>query len=276
MIVSQGEFLQINEINTHFRADGKGKCIIFVHGFLVCSIVWKNLWEEIQQLSTFHLIAPDLPGSGLSSRNLNFTYTFDEFSKWLSLFIKNVSKDPVVLVGHSLGGGISALTAANYPQLIEKLILIDPVTFPQKLPLKGKIPLIPKVGEFVFRYLYNKTLFRDYMKKNVYHPDYKMNEEMIDDFYFLFSTPETRKVNYKILKELNNPIIVSNSLNKIVSPVLLLWGDSDKLFPPDELIPKINKVIPDAISVVISNCGHSPPEEKPAITAKEIVNFINS
>ena len=74
----------------------------------------------------YRLVIPDLPGWGESERLPRENYGYLAQSERLAAFIRNVSPGkPVVLVGHSMGGGIVALVAAGHPQLVSRVALVD-------------------------------------------------------------------------------------------------------------------------------------------------------
>ena len=62
-------------------------------------------------------------------------------------------------------------------------------------------------------------------------------------------------------------------IKKIKKPVLLIWGDDDKLSPP-ALGEIFNKLIKDSKFVLMKNTGHLPQVESPAYLAREFEKFV--
>jgi len=70
-----------------------------------------------------------------------------------------------------------------------------------------------------------------------------------------------------------NPALV-NWLHRIKVPTLVLWGDSDKLFPKEYAEPWKNGV-PGAKAEIIEQCGHLPHVEKAQFAAQKIMTFVD-
>jgi pimeloyl-ACP methyl ester carboxylesterase len=110
------------------------KVILFLHGSGAESGMWK---DHIAQLSsTFHCIAPDLPGHG-KSNHLGWT-TLDEVAESLAGMIKEKGKGPVHVVGLSLGGSLIYRLLELHPELIDRA-LIDGAS---AVPIKGSFGVI--------------------------------------------------------------------------------------------------------------------------------------
>src|SRR5690606_27097674 len=74
----------------------------------------------------YRLLIPDLPGWGESQRKPDQAYGFVEQAANVAAFIAALAPDrPVILLGHSMGGGIAALVAARYPDIVAKLGLFS-------------------------------------------------------------------------------------------------------------------------------------------------------
>ena len=98
--------------------------IVMVHGFVGSKENWYPVARALG--GRYRLVIPDLPGWGESERKPRENYGFLAESERLAAFIRNLSPGkPVVLVGHSMGGGVAALVAAGYPQLVSRVALVD-------------------------------------------------------------------------------------------------------------------------------------------------------
>src|SRR5688572_18613250 len=103
--------------------------LVLVHGFTGSKENWYPLARALD--GRYRLVIPDLPGWGESERLPREQYGFLAQSERLAAFIRTVSPGkPVVLVGHSMGGGIAALVAAGYPQLVSRIALLDAAGVP--------------------------------------------------------------------------------------------------------------------------------------------------
>src|SRR6185312_4075249 len=93
---------------------GDGPTIVLLHGFASS----KEVWLPVAKLLTphFHLIIPDLPGWGESSRNADAGYDIDAQASRLDAFVQALRLQRFVLVGHSMGGAIAGVYAAGHPE----------------------------------------------------------------------------------------------------------------------------------------------------------------
>ena len=108
-----------------------GLPLVAVHGWLDDAASFLHLSNELPE---FRWIALDLPGHGLSDfRPPGSVYHFTDYIGDLHLATKAMGLDRFILVGHSLGAGISAAFAAAFPGRVEKLVLIDGIG-----PISGK------------------------------------------------------------------------------------------------------------------------------------------
>ncbi|HST43708.1 MAG TPA: alpha/beta fold hydrolase, partial [Luteimonas sp.] len=73
----------------------------------------------------YRLVLPDLPGWGGSSREAEGDYGYAAQADRVASFLEAIGGRPVVLVGHSMGGGIAAVVAARYPYLVSHLGLLN-------------------------------------------------------------------------------------------------------------------------------------------------------
>lgn len=110
----------------HYLEKGHGQPIVFLHGFPDFSYLWR---EQINCFSNnYHVIAPDLPGFHLSLKLLNLEdYQLNNLVKSLYEFIQSLKLhyQKIILVGHDWGGLLAWALAMQYPELLEKLIVIN-------------------------------------------------------------------------------------------------------------------------------------------------------
>jgi pimeloyl-ACP methyl ester carboxylesterase len=218
-------------------------------------------------LRSFRVIAPDLPGFGESERPRDFPYHREGYAETLCDLLAGLDVGPVNVAGHSLGGAISLVLAADHPERVAKLALINSVSYPFELPFKARIPQLPVLGEFVFKRLYNRALMHDYFTRNVFAPGFKYDRASVDGYYRAFDPPDARDAAYRVLHTTLDMASLGPKIPKVRAPTLVLWGELDPMFPV-ALGARLAREIPGARFETVPGSGHSPPEEAPEKTVE--------
>ena len=104
-----------------YRRSGSGPAVLLVHGITNDSQTWEPV---IGRLARDHdVIAPDLPGHGRSARQRG-DHSLGAHASMLRDLLQAVGMERVTVVGHSLGGGIAMQFAYQFPEMVERLVLV--------------------------------------------------------------------------------------------------------------------------------------------------------
>ena len=106
--------------------------VVFIHGIASSSAAYDHALEYLEKDKKINarLIAYDLLGSGKSLKSDELEYTYDEQLEALSNSLKEAGvKEPIVLVGHSMGTFISTRFTAKNPGKVKHLILVSPPVY---------------------------------------------------------------------------------------------------------------------------------------------------
>ncbi len=117
------EFVRVGEINLHYVQWGEqGPPVIFIHGLTANAFCFQAFADALA--SDYRIIAYDLRGRGTSDKPA-MGYSVPIHAADLARLIDALGLDRPVIVGHSLGAMIALYFAANYPEKLSKLVLID-------------------------------------------------------------------------------------------------------------------------------------------------------
>ena len=231
--------MKVEDTKLNYIVEGKGKDILILHGWganinTVLPIV--NILKN-----KFRVHALDLPGFGESTEPSEPIDSF-KYAEIVKTYIDNMEIEKVTLIGHSFGGKLSIILGAKYPELVEKIVLVN------------SAGLIPKRGpKYYFKVYSFKTL--RFLYKTLFF--WMKSEEKMERFYKKFGSTDYKDSSGIMRKIL---VIVVNEnllplLNKIKAPTLLIWGDKDTATPL--YMGKImEREIKDSGLVVLEGTGH--------------------
>ncbi|MDN4481886.1 alpha/beta fold hydrolase, partial [Demequina sp. EGI L300058] len=115
--------LRAGDTTWSYYEGGEGPTLVLLHGFAADKTIWLPLAEQLTP--HFHVVIPDLPGWGESSRNPDAGYGVEAQAQRLQAFLAALNLQRYVLVGHSMGGAIAGVYAAEHPQGVAALALVD-------------------------------------------------------------------------------------------------------------------------------------------------------
>ena len=250
------------------RTGESGNTIIYVHGFLSSSATWRQV---LTLAAPGHpAIAPDLPGSGFSDRPWPYDYTVpaQALALWRYLDARGVGR--VVLVGNSLGGAVALFAAAQKPERVAALVLVDSA-YPQvDIPLGFRALRTPIAGEIEMGLLC-RPVMREVLKRRIYARPERVTEAVVSDWWDPVPVPGTRRAALAAIRTSREGY--ANLEKRITMPTLILWGKEDRLLPASEGL-SLSQAIPGARLVVLPDAGHVPEEERPRDFAAAVGEFV--
>ena len=110
-----------------YLAGGSGETIVFLHGWGIAGGPLYLPALELLSASGYRILAPSLPGFGSADLPDN-EFDLSGFAKWIKHFVRVVGVNrPVTVVGYSFGGGIAIRFANDFPGLVARLMLLNPI-----------------------------------------------------------------------------------------------------------------------------------------------------
>jgi pimeloyl-ACP methyl ester carboxylesterase len=108
------------------------RTVLLVHGINGEAEDWAPIIPGLA--AQFHVVAVDLPGFGASTR-ANRLYTVERYASFLHFVIERYAREPVEVVGHSLGAAVALWYAATYPTDVDRLVIADIAGVLQRMSL---------------------------------------------------------------------------------------------------------------------------------------------
>ncbi|WP_046743876.1 alpha/beta fold hydrolase [Kordia zhangzhouensis] len=246
----------------------EGKPLLILHGFLGMSDNWKTLGKKIAKEGyQVHLI--DQRNHGRSFHSSEFNY--DLLAEDIKRYCHHHRLDYISLIGHSMGGKTAMTFAMLYPEMLEKLVIVDigPKFYPvhHEQILKGLAAIEAKT-------LTSRSDAEDIMEK--YVPDFGTRQFLLKNLYWLENKTLGLRVNLKVLtenvSEIGEALLGNTTYTK---EVLFLKGDkSEYILTGDEKL--IRQFFPKASIQEVSNSGHWLHAENPKEFFEKTVQFLNS
>ena len=243
--------------------------VVMIHGFTGSKENWYPLAAQLR--GQYRLVIPDLPGWGDSERIQGQDYGFVAQSARVAAFIEQVARQPggeIVLLGHSMGGGIAALTAADHPAQVDRVGLFDAagVRFKDNQfgidVLDGKNPFGVDDEASLQRYI--DTVFHVEAAKPFI--PWPASRALID--WRIRQAPFEQAVLDRIGRS-EERFLPGEAAARIHQPALLLWCRQDAVIDASAM-QLFGEKMPQATQVLLEDCGHMSIMERPAEVAAAV------
>lgn len=232
--------------------------IIILHGWSSKIEKWSPVIKEFEKKG-LKVFFPKLPGFGEKMPAKSFN--LDDYSQWLKKYLEEKKLKKAVILGHSFGGWVALKFTSENPKHLSRLILISSSGIKHSNPLKFLFLLISKIGKLIFL-IPGISLFRKPARWFFYR--------LIGEKDYYQANRWQKETLKKILKEHLN----QEALEKIKTPVLILWGKKDEVTPIEDAY-LLNKKIKNSKLLVLPSASHSLPFEEKEWLVKQVVSFLD-
>ena len=251
---------------------GKKKApIVMLHGFDSSCLEYRRLAPLLAEGGDRDVIIPDLLGWGFTRPPADIlTYGPEAKMEHLRAFIRQVcGNGPVVVVGASLGGALAVLLAAQTPQMVEKVVLIDAQGFidgkgPSNLPVPLARLGVNVLKSSPLRMFANILAYSD--KKFA-----TLDAMRVGKLHCYTQCWEDASINFL----LSGGFSPSSWVDKVTQQTLLLWGRNDEILEP-KTADKFVETMPRCTLKWVEDCGHVPHLEKPELTSETVLEFLKN
>lgn len=244
------------------RGSGSDNVIIFLHGYIDSWFVWTDVISLMP--SDYHIYAVSQRGHGDTSKPAE-GYTMSHFANDLREFMDEKGIAKADIVGHSMGGVIAQRFALDYPDRVNRLVLVD-----TGANLKGNEVIVVGFGEFVDSLTEINEEIAIAAQISSYHKKY-------DPEYFAGQIVETLKAPLFVWKAaldgLKGPDYRAE-ITSIQHPTLIVWATADDIFPwvdQQDLL-----TIPNSQLETLQNIGHGAYWEEPEKFTNKLVKFLRN
>jgi pimeloyl-ACP methyl ester carboxylesterase/putative sterol carrier protein len=259
---------------------GRGEPVLLLHGLGATKASFLPTLLDLAK--RYRVIAPDLLGHGDTGKPLA-RYDAPAFARFTLDLMDSLGIDRAHLIGNSMGGRISLEVAMRAPDRVRSVTLLCPaVAFIKRREFVPIVKLLrPELG-FVPHRLPHRLVVRSVRAMFARPERLPMSwyEAGADEFLRVFRNPRGRAALYASMRNiyLDQPAGESGfwvRLERMDIPAFFLWGDRDRLVPA-AFSRHVERVLPDARSIVLEDCGHVPQFEHKEITHELVRDFLAS
>jgi pimeloyl-ACP methyl ester carboxylesterase len=260
--------VQVDGQKIIYLEGGKGETVLLLHGFGSNKDAWTAF---AKYLKGYHLVIPDIAGFGESSQVPTNSYDLDSQVERIDRFVEVLKLDKFHMAGNSLGGSYAATYGAKHPEKVLSIALVDTA---------GAIS--PNKSEFVVQLEKGNNLFQvntieDYSRLEdmvfVNRPKIPASFRKILAADFIAHTEFNMKIWNDMQVTESSIFSVGPALSQIQMPVLIIWGDQDKITDIGGVV-FLEKNLKNYETVILKETGHCPMLEKPEETAKAYLSFL--
>ncbi len=253
-----------------YDVQGVGKPILILNGIMMNIHSWDALLAQLKGNNT--IVRLDMLDQGLSSKMVNIEYTLADQVLLIKALLDELHLDKISIVGVSYGGEVAMHFAAEYPCMVERLVLANTAAYtsPWLVDIGKAWNMAAETGNGEAYYytsipvIYSPKFYEEKL-------DWMRNREKI--LFPVFGNKDFTAAMIRLTNSANNHNVL-DKLAHISAPTLIIGADQDYLtpFPQQELL---NSKIKDSKLVKISNCGHASMYEQPLIFTSLALGFIN-
>ncbi len=272
-----------NGIRMHYVTQGEGPLVVLLHGF---PEFWYSWRYQIPFLARhgYMVVAPDLRGYNETDKPSK-GYNVSTLLRDIVGLIKGLERDKAIIVGHDWGGALAWAFAARYPQMTERLIVLNaphPAAFARELRTWRQLRKswymfffqLPWLPEYVLgrnhAAVIGRMLYASAVQKSAFPPD------VIERYRDAMSKPGalTASINYyrTLFRRMRSLRAGAGAIIDV--PTLLIWGKQD-IALGIELTHGLEQWVPNIQIKRIPDSGHWVQQEKPDAVNTLMLEFLN-
>lgn len=265
-------------VHMHYRDQGQssGPTLLLIHGFSASLHTWEPWVERLGD--RYRILSLDLPGHGLTRAPAGYQASMEAFRDIVAEFARAQELTRFAIAGSSMGGNVAWEYALAHPDQVEALILVDASGWEdtreeaQEEPTIFKLLRNPTVGP-ILRDLDNTRLIRQGLEASFADPAF-VDETMVARYSELARAPGHRDILLQLTLGFRaRNYATTERLAPLSMPVLILWGDQDRLVPPEHA-QLFREAIPQSQFIMFENVGHIPQEEVADVSATAVDEFL--
>ena len=268
-------FINVDGAQLHYQEFGEraNPTLVLLHGYTASLFVWNKVAPQLSDAG-FHVVAVDLVGFGYSEKPRWFDYSIQSQARMVSRLMNRLGIGRATLVGSSYGGAVAMTLCLDYPEFVEKLVLLDAVCNDEVLthPIL-RLASIRGVGEVITPFLVDSRSMMRFRMRGTLSPanHHMITSERISNVLRPLSAADG---HHSVLATSRNwhANRIEQDAHMINQPTLIVWGEEDNVIGIHNGY-NLHDSILNSRFVILKNCGHVPAEEKSELVSELVTEF---
>lgn len=270
-VLPEGNYVQLDNGHAiHYLDEGSGPVLLFLHGSGPGASGYSNFKQNYPLFveQGYRVVIPDHLGYGFSDKPSDIEYPLELFVECMIKTMDAAGVETCSLVGNSLGGAIAIKMALEYPQRIEKMVLMAPGGLEEQaayFAMQG----MANMREF---FMCGQELTHENMKqvlKNLVYDPAHITDELVEERKQIF---EIQNSQVMATMKVQN---MSQQLGNIRCPVLAFWGVNETFMPLTGIMT-LAQGCQHIRMVLQSQCGHWVMLEHQAMFNRACLDFLQN
>jgi pimeloyl-ACP methyl ester carboxylesterase len=278
--VTSTEEIVLHGHQVSFRRAGTGPALVLIHGITGSSRTWAEVIPPLAERHT--VIAPDLLGHGESAKPRG-DYSLGAYASGVRDLLIALGIDKATVVGHSLGGGVAMQFAYQFPERVERLVLVSSGGLGEEVHLLLRAATLP-AAEYVLPLLCAEPLrnagasVARVLGRAGLRPSRDL-EEMARGFASL-GDMEARQAfvhTVRAIMDIGGQRVSARDRLYLAAtvPTLLIWGERDRMIPVSHG-RAAQEAMPGSRCIVYEDAGHFPHCDHPWRFAFDLLEFTGA
>ena len=248
--------LKVRDVTIKLHRAGTGPTVLFLHGAGGVP-QWLPFFDALAE--HYEVLVPEHPGFG-GSDDPSWLRSMPDLAMFYLDLVEEAGLGPIHLIGNSLGGWLAAEILIRDRSRFRSLVQLAPAG----IRVKG----VPGGDNFIWgpeeavRNLYHDQSFADRLLALT--PSEAQTDTMLKNRFTV--------AKFGWQPRWHNPDL-EKWLHRIKLPALVVWGDDDRIMPP-QYAALWRERLPAARLVLVEGCGHLPHVEKAALVAGTVLDFL--
>lgn len=270
--IPEGQYADLpNGQRIHYHDIGTGPVVVFLHGSGSGASGYSNFKGNYPQLveQGYRVIVPDHIGYGYSDKPTDIDYHLNFFVQCIKQTLDIIGVEKYTLIGNSLGGAIALRYALDYPESVERLVLMAPGG------IEERADYFTMPGMQMMKAVFTSTdPITPEKMRSFFSTAFVVDPSCLDDQLVQERWESMQTQNPHVVETMEVPNM-EHELANLQCPILVFWGMNENMMPETGIM-KLAKNCSNIRLILVSECGHWVMLEHREMFNRMTSDFLNN